>query len=76
MNGLVPPLPLALLPTPLEDGGSLPSGRRLWIKRDDLTGLGMGGNKARKLATSAPTPSARAATCWSRSAQASRTTPA
>ena len=41
---------LALLPTPLEDAGRLPSGRRLWIKRDDLTGLGMGGNKARKLA--------------------------
>jgi 1-aminocyclopropane-1-carboxylate deaminase/D-cysteine desulfhydrase-like pyridoxal-dependent ACC family enzyme len=27
----------------------LPGGVRLWIKRDDLTGLALGGNKARKL---------------------------
>lgn len=40
---------LATLPTPLEDGGKLSSGSRLWVKRDDLTGLGVGGNKARKL---------------------------
>jgi 1-aminocyclopropane-1-carboxylate deaminase/D-cysteine desulfhydrase-like pyridoxal-dependent ACC family enzyme len=40
---------LATLPTPLEQGPLLPSGARLWVKRDDLTGLGMGGNKARKL---------------------------
>ena len=40
---------LATLPTPLEAGGKLPSGANLWIKRDDLTGLGVGGNKARKL---------------------------
>ena len=40
---------LATLPTPLEDGGKLPSGTNLWVKRDDLTGLGVGGNKARKL---------------------------
>ena len=40
---------LATLPTPLEDGGKLPSGANLWVKRDDLTGLGVGGNKARKL---------------------------
>ncbi|MDA3016871.1 MAG: pyridoxal-phosphate dependent enzyme [Actinomycetota bacterium] len=40
---------LATLPTPLEDGGKLPSGAHLWVKRDDLTGLGVGGNKARKL---------------------------
>lgn len=49
-------LPLATLPTPLHDlprlrealGGA---GRcpRLLIKRDDLTGLALGGNKARKL---------------------------
>jgi 1-aminocyclopropane-1-carboxylate deaminase/D-cysteine desulfhydrase-like pyridoxal-dependent ACC family enzyme len=37
------------LPTPLERGPQLPDGSRLWVKRDDLTGLGMGGNKARKL---------------------------
>ena len=41
-------VPLATLPTPLESAGTLPSGRRLLIKRDDLTGLGIGGNKARK----------------------------
>lgn len=45
---------LATLPTPLERGPELPGpdGRgtaRLWVKRDDLTGLGGGGNKARKL---------------------------
>ena len=40
---------LATLPTPLEPGPQLPGGARLWVKRDDLSGLGMGGNKARKL---------------------------
>ena len=30
-------------------GRELPGGQRLWVKRDDLTGLGMGGNKVRKL---------------------------
>ena len=40
---------LATLPTPLERGPGLPGGVRLWVKRDDLTGLGAGGNKARKL---------------------------
>jgi 1-aminocyclopropane-1-carboxylate deaminase/D-cysteine desulfhydrase-like pyridoxal-dependent ACC family enzyme len=40
---------LATLPTPLEAGPDLPGGARLWVKRDDLTGLGVGGNKARKL---------------------------
>ena len=44
-----PRVPLATLPTPLERGPVLPGGARLWVKRDDLTGLGMGGNKARKL---------------------------
>ncbi len=46
--------PLATLPTPLEAGPTLggdesSGGSRLWVKRDDLTGLGGGGNKARKL---------------------------
>lgn len=36
-------------PTPVEHGPMLPGGSRLWVKRDDLTGLGGGGNKARKL---------------------------
>lgn len=40
---------LATLPTPLERGPVLADGTRLWVKRDDLTGLGGGGNKARKL---------------------------
>lgn len=40
---------LATLPTPLEAGPMLDGGSRLWVKRDDLTGLGGGGNKARKL---------------------------
>jgi 1-aminocyclopropane-1-carboxylate deaminase/D-cysteine desulfhydrase-like pyridoxal-dependent ACC family enzyme len=40
---------LATLPTPLERGPALPDEVSLWIKRDDLTGLGAGGNKARKL---------------------------
>ena len=40
---------LATLPTPLESGGKLQSGANLWVKRDDLTGLGVGGNKALKL---------------------------
>ena len=48
--------PLATLPTPLTDAVRLrevlggPSAcPRILIKRDDLTGLGLGGNKARKL---------------------------
>lgn len=44
-----PRLRLATLPTVLEPGPALPGGGRLWVKRDDLTGLGIGGNKARKL---------------------------
>jgi 1-aminocyclopropane-1-carboxylate deaminase/D-cysteine desulfhydrase-like pyridoxal-dependent ACC family enzyme len=45
----IPRSTLATLPTPLERGPGLPGGARLWVKRDDLTGLGVGGNKARKL---------------------------
>jgi L-cysteate sulfo-lyase len=45
-------LGLAHLPTPLEAmprlAGAL-GGPRLWVKREDCTGLGMGGNKLRKL---------------------------
>ena len=40
---------MATLPTPLERGPVLAGGGHLWVKRDDLTGLGGGGNKARKL---------------------------
>jgi D-cysteine desulfhydrase family pyridoxal phosphate-dependent enzyme len=42
---------LASLPTPVEDAPRLSEalGVRLCVKRDDLTGLALGGNKARKL---------------------------
>lgn len=42
---------LAHLPTPLEPVEGLlgPDTPRLWIKRDDLTGSGLSGNKVRKL---------------------------
>ncbi len=52
MNGSLPRIPLAHLPTPVE---SLPrlsallEGPNLWVKRDDQTGLAFGGNKTRKL---------------------------
>lgn len=47
-------LPLAQLPTPLEAMPRLSAalgGPQLWVKRDDQTGLGLGGNKTRKLET-------------------------
>jgi L-cysteate sulfo-lyase len=47
-----PRLHVAHLPTPLEPLESLTrllGGPRLWIKRDDCTGLATGGNKTRKL---------------------------
>ncbi|MDQ1507601.1 MAG: D-cysteine desulfhydrase [Actinomycetota bacterium] len=42
---------LATLPTPLLPAPRLSQavGVEVWIKRDDMTGLGLGGNKARKL---------------------------
>jgi 1-aminocyclopropane-1-carboxylate deaminase/D-cysteine desulfhydrase-like pyridoxal-dependent ACC family enzyme len=47
----VPRRRLAFLPTPLEACPRLSAelGVRLWIKRDDLTGLAFGGNKTRNL---------------------------
>lgn len=44
-------LPLAQLPTPLVEAPRLSQrlGVRIYIKRDDQTGLALGGNKARKL---------------------------
>jgi D-cysteine desulfhydrase len=45
----LPRAQLATLPTPLERGPMLPGDVQLWVKRDDLTGLAGGGNKARKL---------------------------
>src|SRR3989304_645689 len=50
--GNLPRVRLANLPTPLEEAPRLSEflgGPRIWIKRDDLTGLALGGNKARKL---------------------------
>jgi D-cysteine desulfhydrase family pyridoxal phosphate-dependent enzyme len=43
--------PLSILPTPLDEAPRLGAqlGVRLFVKRDDLTGLALGGNKARKL---------------------------
>lgn len=43
---------LAHLPTPIEHLSNLTrilKGPDLYVKRDDLTGLGLGGNKTRKL---------------------------
>jgi L-cysteate sulfo-lyase len=51
LRGL-PRLRLAHLPTPLEPMprlGALLGLSALWVKRDDCTGLGLGGNKIRKL---------------------------
>lgn len=48
----LPRVPLAYLPTPLDEAKNLRKaigGPRLFFKRDDLTGLGCGGNKLRKL---------------------------
>ncbi|MGE0623330.1 MAG: D-cysteine desulfhydrase family protein [Pseudomonadales bacterium] len=48
----LPRIPLAHLPTPLVPLDRLSEalgGPRIWMKRDDCTGLGTGGNKTRKL---------------------------
>ena len=50
--GTIPRVKLATLPTPLEEAprlGQALGGIRLYVKRDDNTGLALGGNKARKL---------------------------
>ena len=47
-----PRVKLANLPTPLQEAPSLSAalgGPRILFKRDDMTGLSLGGNKARKL---------------------------
>jgi len=53
LTDALPRISLAHLPTPLEElprlRQALGGGPRLWIKRDDQTGLATGGNKARKL---------------------------
>ncbi len=47
----MPRLNLATLPTPLDEAPRLSAalGPRILFKRDDLTGVGLGGNKVRKL---------------------------
>lgn len=50
----IPRVPIALLPTPMLELARLraklgPDCPRIFIKRDDLTGLALGGNKSRKL---------------------------
>ncbi len=50
--GRLPRVSLAHLPTPLEEArrlSELLGGPRILLKRDDLTGLALGGNKPRKL---------------------------
>ena len=56
MKALPPREPLGFFPTPLHPLPRLSAhlaasrgGPRLWIKRDDLTGFALGGNKVRKL---------------------------
>lgn len=52
MVNQLPRVPLAHLPTPLQPLERLSralGGPQIWLKRDDLTGLAMGGNKTRKL---------------------------
>lgn len=47
----LPRIKLARLPTPLEEMPNLTKalgGPKLWVKRDDLTGIAFGGNKERK----------------------------
>ncbi len=53
---VLPRVRLAALPTPLDEAPRLTEaltgargGPRILVKRDDLTGLAMGGNKVRKL---------------------------
>ncbi len=50
--GRVPRVPIALIPTPLQEAPNLSralGGPRICVKRDDLTGIGLGGNKLRNL---------------------------
>ena len=46
-----PRIPLAILPTPLVrlENISRMLGKNIWLKRDDMTGISLGGNKVRKL---------------------------
>lgn len=64
MKGLSSRTPIAQLPTPLEPADRLSAawgGPRIWVKRDDLTGFGVSGNKVRKLEYHAAAASAEGA---------------
>ncbi len=47
----LPRVSLGVFPTPVQklDNVSRALGTNVWVKRDDLTGIGLGGNKVRKL---------------------------
>ena len=47
----IPRVPLGVLPTPLYQlpNVSRALGKNVWVKRDDMTGVALGGNKVRKL---------------------------
>ena len=51
MQNSLPRISLGIYPTPFYklEGLSRELGRNLWIKRDDLCGVALGGNKVRKL---------------------------
>lgn len=52
MRPTVPRVPLGFFPTPLQELKQLSAhlhGPRIWMKRDDCSGLALGGNKVRKL---------------------------
>ena len=62
----LPRLRLAHLPTPMETMPRLGAAlgiQSLWVKRDDCTGLGLGGNKVRKLEFSLAAAQAADADC-------------
>ena len=46
-----PKVSLGIFPTPIQrlDNISRILGTNVWVKRDDMTGIGLGGNKIRKL---------------------------
>src|SRR5574344_1247861 len=46
-----PKIPLGIFPTPIHRLPNISKilGTNVWIKRDDMTGVGLGGNKVRKL---------------------------
>ena len=76
----LPRYPLTTLPTPLQRARNLevalgPRCPRIYLKRDDLTGLAFGGNKARKLEYLLADALSHQATVWSPKARRSRITP-